>query len=299
MAKAVLTTRVESSYDDVREVRYHFPRTYLRAMEATVGDWIVYYEPRRLSDTRQGGRMVYFAIAKVERIEPDPRRPDHFYAHLSGYLEFARAVPFQEGDFYYESALRRPDGRTSKGAFGRAVRLIPDAEFELILQAGFAQTLGASVPAREGLLLPAGFGEAPATFDRPVIERLVARPFRDAAFAAAVKEAYEGTCAVTGIRLINGGGRTEVQAAHIRPVADRGPDSVRNGIALSGTIHWMFDRGLISITDDYRILLAKGRVPDQVEKLVLPERRLRLPANPNLLPHPQFLRYHRARVFIG
>ena len=68
---------------------------------------------------------------------------------------------------------------------------------------------------------------------------------------------YGDRCAMSGIKLINGGGRSEAQAAHIRPVAQRGPDSVRNGIALSGTMHWMFDRGLVSIADDYKLLFAK------------------------------------------
>ncbi|MGH6673150.1 MAG: HNH endonuclease [Xanthobacteraceae bacterium] len=44
---------------------------------------------------------------------------------------------------------------------------------------------------------------------------------------------------MTGLQIINGGGRAEVQAAHIRPVAAGGFDSVRNGLALSGTIHWI------------------------------------------------------------
>src|SRR3546814_9585906 len=91
-----------------------------------------------------------------------------------------------------------------------------------------------------------GLMEEPSTFDRPIVERVIARPFRDAAFARAVKSAYADTCAITGLKIINGGGRSEVQAAHIRPVVSQGPDSVRNGLALSGTIHWMFDRGLIS-----------------------------------------------------
>ena len=70
---------------------------------------------------------------------------------------------------------------------------------------------------------------------------------RDAAFARVVQAAYGATCADTGLKIIKGGGRAEVQAAHIRPVKDKGPDSVRNGIALSATAHWMFDRGLISL----------------------------------------------------
>ena len=57
---------------------------------------------------------------------------------------------------------------------------------------------------------------------------------------------------MTGLKIINGGGRAEVQAAHIRPIAHHGPDSIRNDPALSGTVHWMFDRGLLTVDDDYR-----------------------------------------------
>lgn len=103
---------------------------------------------------------------------------------------------------------------------------------------------------------------------------MVQRPFRDRAFSVAIKSAYQDTCAVTGLKLINGGGRSEVQAAHIRPVADGGPDSIRNGLALSGTLHWMFDRGLISVDDDYSLLIASGGVPDTVTRIINPERRL-------------------------
>jgi putative restriction endonuclease len=49
MAKAVFTTQMEPSWDDLPKVRYHFPKRYLRQAEQTVGDWIVYYEPRRKS----------------------------------------------------------------------------------------------------------------------------------------------------------------------------------------------------------------------------------------------------------
>jgi putative restriction endonuclease len=101
------------------------------------------------------------------------------------------------------------------------------------------------------------------------------------------------------LKIINGGGRSEVQAAHIRPLASQGTDSVRNGIALCGTVHWMFDRGLISIDDDHTVLIARDRVPDTVLRLINPDRRLRAPARLEQCPHPQFLRYHRENVFKG
>ena len=69
----------------------------------------------------------------------------------------------------------------------------------------------------------------------------------------------------------------KMQAAHIRPVAEGGPDVVRNGLALSATAHWMFDRGLISVDDDHTILIAEAHLPEAARALILPDRRLRVP----------------------
>jgi putative restriction endonuclease len=302
MARAVFTTRVDPSYDDLPEQRYHFPRTYLRQVEAARQDWVIYYEPRRSSSdlSSRGGRQAYFATARVCEVIPDPTVPDHFYALMDSYLDFARAVPFQEGSRYYESALRREDGGTSKGAFGRAVRTLPDAEYDAILQAAFATIMAATAssaaPTREPV---AGFAEEVEEFQRPLIERVVTRPFREAAFAGSVKAAYDDTCAFTGLKIINGGGRSEVQAAHVRPVASAGPDSLRNGIALCGTFHWMFDRGLISVADDHQLLLAKGHVPEAASRLLNPDRVLLPTRRADQAPHPMFLRWHRENVFKG
>lgn len=303
MSKAVFTTKINPTYDDLPEIRYHFPRTYLGAARAAVGDWIVYYEPRRTSGdlSSRGGLQSYFAVARLLSIEPDPTRPDHYYAHVGDYLEFDRSVPFREGVRYYESALMRPDGGTSKGAFGRAVRAIPDREFKLILAAGFASEQVSRI-GDDSVGIP-GLAEQQAPFDasateRPMIETTLTRPFRDEAFRRRVRLAYDNRCAVSGLKLINGGGRPEVQAAHIKPVAREGPDSVRNGLALSGTLHWMFDRGLISVDDDYRILRANA-APDDAARLIRPEARLLLPADETMRPHPSFLRFHREQVFKG
>src|ERR1700761_6826970 len=139
MAKAVFTTKVTPSYEDLPEERYHFPRTYLNYVRRTVGDYIVYYEPRRSSAelSSRGGSQSYFAVARVESVTEDANRPDHYFANIdrATYLDFDTAVPFYEGDQYYESALKKDDGSTNKGAFGRAVRLIPDDEFDSILKA--------------------------------------------------------------------------------------------------------------------------------------------------------------------
>ena len=120
MAKAIFTHSVASSYDDLPEERYHFPRTYLKVAEQAVGDLILYYEPRRsVRADGSAGRQGYFAVAQVTAIEPDLADPTHFYARISDYLDFERVVPFREASgHYYESLLRKADGSTNKGAFG-------------------------------------------------------------------------------------------------------------------------------------------------------------------------------------
>jgi putative restriction endonuclease len=293
MAKVVLTAAENSAYKDQIECWYHFPKTYLSQVQQALGDLIVYYEPRRNDGpTSTGGRQAYFAIARLVGIRADPDLADHYYADLADYLEFDRVVPFNEGTPYYESMLQKQDGSTNKGAFGRSVRVLPDNEFSLIVQAGYATELE---PWEQKSLRVAE--QVPEYVVRSILQQVVARPFRDAAFRRHVRAAYSNTCAVTGLRLINGGGRPEVQAAHIRPVEANGPDTVRNGIALTGTVHWLFDRGLMSFDDNYNVLLSPSGIPDDLDKVIRSERTLLLPEQPEWRPHATYLKWHRDNCF--
>lgn len=135
------------------------------------------------------------------------------------------------------------------------------------------------------------------------MKRVIERPFRDVLFAKQVRKAYNSTCAMTGLKLINGGGRGEIEAAHIRPVGSghNGPDPVRNGIALSGRCQGPFigclTGALCPLTDDYQILLAQKPMPDQVERMINPGGSIILPNSEVARPHRQFLEYHRKNIF--
>lgn len=297
MAKAVFVTKPSPAYDDVPWAQYHFPKTYLKQAQQAIGDWILYYEPRRpaAGEERAGGRMAYFATARVVRIEEDLSTPNHYYAFVEDYLDLPRNVPLRSGDHLWESGLRKGGGKINVGLMGRSVRLIPEEDFALILKAGDYSEIG-----QRGDESFDGFEEEQAPFERPIVETLVSRPLRDRAFSGVVRAAYEDACAMSGIHLINGGGHPEAEAAHIRPVKLQGPDTVRNGIALTGTLHWAFDRGLVSVDDDYNILIA-DRAPgiDRVKSILNPSGEMRLPDNRLLRPHPGFLRFHRESVFKG
>jgi len=296
MTNAVFTASEKSAYDDQIERWYHFPDIYLERAQEALGELVLYYEPRRDAGPKsRGGRSAYFAVARLARIEQDRQRPDHYYGYVDSFLEFDRAVPFRdESGMYYESALRKEDGTSNKGMFGHSVRHVPRDEFERIVEAGLSTPLAAWEEVDRVA------EQVPEYVTRPIIELVVSRKFRDVAFRRHVRNAYDNTCAVTGLRLINGGGRPEVQAAHIRPVELDGPDTVRNGIALTGTAHWLFDRGLISFDDEYRIMLSRHGTSTDFGKLLRAEMTLLLPrGRPETWPHRTYLKWHRENRFKG
>jgi len=215
---------------------------------------------------------------------------DHYYAFVENYVEFSAPVPFKIGSFYYESGLKKADGSTNKGAFGRAIRIIQDDEYQAIVAAGMAQINEQTVRDDSEPLI---------NFDveRPVIQQIAERPFREAAFSRLVKEEYGSACAMTGINITNNKGITEVEAAHIKPVKFNGPDSVRNGIALCRTFHWMFDHGLISVADPGDIIMD-NIVPPRIYQLINSNGKVRLPSNPMSAPHPEFLKFHRNMIYM-
>jgi putative restriction endonuclease len=185
---------------------------------------------------------------------------------------------------------------------GRSVRPLAEADFAAMVTAGLAETLAPANAVRLGLdfpaadLLPLSVPGVAENAPRRVEQMLLNRKIRDANFRLVVCDAYENRCAVTGLRIINGGGRAEVQAAHIQPVAENGPDVVPNGLALSATVHWLFDRHLISIGADHRLLVAHNRVPGELVNLFRPrDEPIHMPKDPRLRPHPRFLAQHRER----
>lgn len=295
MVKLVLLHKADSIYEDEPDVVYDFPRSYFRAINEAVGDWIIYYEPVK------AGPRGYFAAAKIERVIPKPGSEGRFLAMIEPgtFLPFDQNVPRLIAGRPLEAALTEADGSPKKGgAVQLAVRRLNAADFTRIIDLGLPQDLEKIEATRYDPQLP-GLNDGAEPFARPVLERLTRRPYRDVAFRRKVREAYGYRCAMSGLMLRNGGGRPEVQAAHIRPVENRGSDSVRNGLALSGTLHWMFDRGLISVADDCEtILVSHNKVPGEVvSRLLARDGRLVRPVDPRNAPHPENLRWHRENIF--
>jgi len=60
----------------------------------------------------------------------------------------------------------------------------------------------------------------------------------------------------------------------------------------------MFDRGLISLSDDLEILVSRQvNDVDSVHRLVNESGRATAPKNPACRPHPRYLAWHREHCF--
>lgn len=136
-----------------------------------------------------------------------------------------------------------------------------------------------------------------AAEDRAVYR--ISRQKRDAAFRSIVLANYGHTCAVTGQKFHS---RLHVEAdgAHIIGKEVRGTDDPRNGIALSKSAHWAFDRGIFTISDQYEILVNPKISSASVAHFPAIEfdrRKILLPADPYYRPHPDALAWHKVEVF--
>ena len=290
--KVVLDAKPGSGYDDVVASRYHFPLRYRRTVLSAVGGWAVFRRPR---DGGEG--IAYFGVGRIVEINPDRIRPRKFYAKIEDYLPFPTPVPWKVNGRYFERALREVEDVSKIGVLlrGRSARPLEDKDFVTIVDKGMREIIDSDN-------LPRYWNESMPTFEtemdpvRRTEKRLMNRKVRDASFRKIVCEAYDDRCAVTRMRIINGGGRPEVQAAHIRPVSDGGPDLVQNGLALSATVHWLFDRYLISVDPEFRLLVAHNRVPAKMRGLFEQAMtRLHLPSAEQLYPNERFLAHHRKR----
>ena len=89
-----------------------------------------------------------------------------------------------------------------------------------------------------------------------------------------------------------------IDACHIIPFSESYNDTISNGIALSPTLHRAFDRGLISIDNNYKVLINStfselNRTPHNIKQFA--GMKLLLPENSKYFPSQISLEHHRTR----
>ena len=126
----------------------------------------------------------------------------------------------------------------------------------------------------------------------------VETPVRSAGFRRAIMKIYDYMCAVCKLNIQTSTGESITDAAHIIPFSVSYNDDIRNGMSLCKSHHWAFDTGLISVTEDYRVIvspvLSEGG-PRAGILTQLHDRQIWTP-DPQYCPDESALEWHRMRV---
>ena len=124
-------------------------------------------------------------------------------------------------------------------------------------------------------------------------------PIRTAGFRQAIMHIYDYTCAVCRLHILTMDGESITEAAHIIPFNISGNNDVRNGISLCQLHHWSFDKGLISVDRNYKVIVSNlmlERGPTAWLLSNLRGRLILLPDHEALYPAQEALKWHREEI---
>lgn len=149
----------------------------------------------------------------------------------------------------------------------------------------------------KGLLLT---GEKALSYTTKSSPLNIKRKVRDQGFRKAIVKLYEHRCAICGIRMLTPEGHTVVEAAHIVPWSQSQNDKPQNGMALCKLCHWSFDEGLMSVGQNYEVMVSRAvrkdkNFPGHMETLT--GRTIFKPPQKQYWPDQNNLDIHRSRTF--
>lgn len=130
--------------------------------------------------------------------------------------------------------------------------------------------------------------------ERPL--RLIRARVGQGGFRALVTDAYTRRCAISGERTL-----PALEAAHIKPYAEAGPNRTENGLLLRSDLHKLFDAGYLTVTPE-RCIEVSRRIREEFENgkdyYRYHGQPLRvLPGDITEQPDAQFLNWHNDHVF--
>lgn len=135
--------------------------------------------------------------------------------------------------------------------------------------------------------------ESESRYGEPV---LVKPRLGQGAFRVLVTDAYRRRCAITGENTL-----PVLEAAHILPFAERGPNRVSNGLLLRSDFHKLFDLGLVTVTADLKIEVSR-RIREEwfngkAYYRLHGESLVNVPHSVALRPDRELLRWHNENRF--
>ncbi len=126
------------------------------------------------------------------------------------------------------------------------------------------------------------------------------RYIRGSIFKREIPKIYRNQCCISGMRIESTTNAQMIDACHIVPFSISNDDTISNGISLSPNLHRAYDRGLITINEDYIVRISpaikENTTPFSISQFS--GRRIILPENSKDYPSPENLIWHKKEVFI-
>jgi putative restriction endonuclease len=112
-----------------------------------------------------------------------------------------------------------------------------------------------------------------------------------------ILSSYDQTCCITGLKIPE-----LLVASHIVPWAKDTKNRMnpRNGLCLNALYDKAFDAGLISIDENYHIMISRKirRTDREKSKMILEYEGKKITLPHRFIPNQEFLAFHRKEVFI-
>lgn len=123
---------------------------------------------------------------------------------------------------------------------------------------------------------------------------------RGGVFKREIPKIYNYQCAISEMKIESTRNIQMIDACHIVPFAFSKNDTITNGISLSPNLHRAFDRGLITINNDYTVVVTSKIIESKSAYSIsqFEGKKILLPQNSNYYPNPENLKWHRQERFI-
>lgn len=285
---------------DKEFVQYFWSRG--RYNKVREGDKFLYRKPSKVSENKQFYFFGSGTVGKIKKIGLDD------YGKENVICEVVEPIRFTELLFQNDEILLNYDwkwkNRIRENGWGQffnnyGMNEIPEEDFNFILSRGCGQNTDFEFQEQNRELVKAHINFI--NIDHEVEDRykkVKTRGYEQKVFSDNIRIIYNNKCCVTGLST-----RSLLQGCHI---SSYGKDkknrcNPRNGLCMSLLIHKCFDEGLITINQDYKLVISSTISDIELSKYLSNYSgvKIKLPIKKEYYPDKKFLAQHMSEVFKG
>jgi len=253
------------------------------------GDYFIYRRPSKVSENK---KFYFFGTGKVGKITD---YQNHVICKVEDPVRFINIV-YQDDILNYDWAWKAKKNNHFGQFFNNyGMNQIPFEDLEHFFKMGIGEIkteefdkINKELVESHIILLDPSKGKKGKKYltkSRGTIGKI---------FSDNVRTIYDNKCCITGIST-----RSMLESSHISPWAYDKINRVneKNGLLLSLVLHKCFDSGLISIDEDYKVILSNSIEDENLKKYLndFEGKKIRLPVRKEFYPDKELLKKHRQK----